>query len=317
MTGEPKKDSWWIRNGNRFPKGSEDEKAGGLFVFERIMPLPKHVREALIYLCFEKEERAQALQNAENKDCLIRPYLGLRRKELDSEQKKVRRGTLRNFPLYFDELAALQMNPSIIASDMALGLAAAHWKCRIDMTDVEFVIGSRRTTKVIKDEVVTPAGNSYKIGGTPKNLKPQAPNNDNKAPDFRNRAIQLWMLDFDKVNECIVSHEKQKTDIQTLVAGTRNNDPYYPKMVPDSLESMRVFEAFTSTYIAASKAILENDLVITAKEYGLSKGVQKATLNRPTELIRKWCAQAKAEMPKGRFEEIVKLGKKEGWLKAK
>ena len=262
MEGEAKRNEWWLRNQDRFPAGNGDDKAGGPFVFERIPALPKVVRENFIHLFFAEERKEQALANPDNQDCLVRPYLGLRRTDLNEEQRKIGRDSLRNFPLYADELETLQMNPALIASDMALGLATAHWIVQIDMTDVEFVIASRPTSKAIREELSAPIRKECEVGGPPRNIRLQTMSNDPKSPDFRNRVIQLWMLDFDKANVCQVMDESRREDIRKLVCGTRANDPYYPNMIPDSKESWAIFHAFTWTYIAASCAILEKGLEI-------------------------------------------------------
>ena len=312
MEGEAKRNEWWLRNQDRFPAGNGDDKAGGLFVFERIPALPRVVRENLIHFFFAEEKREQALADPDNQDCLIRPYLGSRWSDLSAEQRKVGRDSLRNFPLYADELETLHMDPTLIASDMALGLATAHWIVKIDMTDVEFVIASRPTSKAIKEEISRPVRKDCEIGGLPRDIRLRTMSNNPKSPDFRNRAIQLWMLDFDKANVCKVMDKSRKEDIRKLVCGTRANDPYYPKMIPDSKEGWAVFHAFTRTYIAASCAVLEKKLQI-AEEFGIPVKVQNAYMSRPRDVIKEWIAQERAEMPPERYQALMELAQREGW----
>ena len=51
-------------------------------------------------------------------------------------QKKAGCDVLRDFPFYTDEMEHLNMNPELLARDIALGVGVAHWSVNIDITDV-------------------------------------------------------------------------------------------------------------------------------------------------------------------------------------
>ncbi|KAF4120137.1 Zinc finger protein [Geosmithia morbida] len=134
---------WFQGNGHLFPIQNGGQKPGSFIFLERIMPLPRVVRTNLISHYFKPEDRQGAIADPENQACLCRTYLGLKSTEVPSDKREQELRTLKNFPLYLDQLFELNMDPFLIAREMALGLAAGHWVAGINMTDDEFVIGSR------------------------------------------------------------------------------------------------------------------------------------------------------------------------------
>ncbi|KAL2434351.1 hypothetical protein ABEF95_002714 [Exophiala dermatitidis] len=80
---------WWSRQRQRhqaaFPtddKKGKDLVGHALLTAERIPPLPKVVREALIDTYFRECDRAAAKKNPKNRDCLVRVYLGSQENEI-------------------------------------------------------------------------------------------------------------------------------------------------------------------------------------------------------------------------------------------
>ncbi|CAI6097593.1 unnamed protein product [Clonostachys chloroleuca] len=139
--------SRWFKNiGHIFPVKNGGQKPGPIICLERIMPLPKLIRDNLIKLYFKPENRRKALADKANNNCLCRPYLGRRSSEIAPEKRENELQTLRNFPLYLDQLEELEMEPLTIAQDMAMGLAAGHWAATVNMLGVEYVLGSRSLT---------------------------------------------------------------------------------------------------------------------------------------------------------------------------
>ncbi|MCJ1226719.1 hypothetical protein MMC12_003372 [Toensbergia leucococca] len=69
---------FWICNLQRFPAGHRTKQP--LFAVDRILPLPQATREALIKKYFDDDNGAQqeAKDDQDNKDCLVRIYLGER-----------------------------------------------------------------------------------------------------------------------------------------------------------------------------------------------------------------------------------------------
>lgn len=322
--GELDREGWWTHNGSRFPEGAGGlDKPGPLFMFERAMPLPQMIRESLIKHFFPLDDQEAALKNPENKNCLIRPYLGCRVAELDDDQKRDRLSTLRNFPLYLDELHDLNMNPVLIARDMALAVAGAHWTARVDLLDSEFVIAGR----------VASGGNLYEApikdmesdpdtASGPGTRKQKKRSSDPRSvtghiPDFRNRATQLWLFDFDKCTRFeMMPVEGQKERIVDIVKGTRANDPYYPKSIPDNKADYDLWVAFSETYIAASRAIIGYEL--NNQQIPHAPEARHAAMARPALVMNEWQKQEAlylhARDPEG-LRRIKALAKKEGWKK--
>lgn len=79
----------------------------------------------------------------ENEACLVRPYLGQRQGIIEINNPH---DTLQNFPLYLDQLEDIGLDIKQYATEMALGLAAIHWRACLNGMDMEFVIGSASPT---------------------------------------------------------------------------------------------------------------------------------------------------------------------------
>ncbi|KAJ5192628.1 hypothetical protein N7449_008770 [Penicillium cf. viridicatum] len=129
----------WRENLSQFPN---DTEIGYLFQVQRIFPLPKPSREALIRLYFPKKMHHSAYEDPDNKACLVRPYLGQRRGEWEFSRPAL---SLHNFPLYLDQIEELQLEAVQYSEGMAIGLVIIHWKAHLDGMDMEFVLGSATT----------------------------------------------------------------------------------------------------------------------------------------------------------------------------
>lgn len=140
-------DAWWTLNRSRVPSSNGDNVPNGVFLFERIPPVPRPLQERLVRRFWSQEQQQAAPNDADNRDCMIRPYSQERwayyeakwRTRLNNEQKK----SLRNFPAYLDDLGSIGLNCHAIARQIGLGLAVGNWEAQHDMTDVEFVIAGR------------------------------------------------------------------------------------------------------------------------------------------------------------------------------
>ena len=214
----------------RFPTNRRSQEP--ILVETRILPLPVVVREALIELYFDedKEVQQEAKDDQNNKDCLVRIYLGERE---SLQQQDHAYDSLRNFELRLNLMEDLSLDIEGIASEVAIGLAIIHWQAQIDGMDTEFVLGSSATW----DEV---PGDSKEKG-------------EIKIINFRKREIHLWMLDFDKASEINLTQE----DIdKKLVPAFLGNDPYFPLPNDDDEDDHRLWIAFSAAYLKASNAIL-------------------------------------------------------------
>lgn len=235
-------EQFWSSNIGRFPAGHRTQQP--IFSVDHILPLPKEIRDALIDIYFDDEGDTQeeAKNDQDNKDCLIRLYLG--------ERESVRQqcegyDTLRNFPLRLNMMEDLDLEFTGFAKEMALGLAILHWQAQIDGMDVEFVLGSSATRE-----------NSAAV-----------PLDTTEAINFQRREIHLWMFDFDKASEIVLTENDVK---MKLVPAFLGNDPYYPSPQVDQ----ELWDEFCNTYLAASELILQE------------KGVNHACGNLPQVFLK-------------------------------
>ena len=200
-------DEFWSTNLQLFPETHRTKQP--LFMVDKILPLPREIREDLIKLYFDQDEAVQkeALDDEENEHCLVRVYLGERYSHSHHSQEY---DTLRNFPLRLDMMEELNLDILQLATEMAIGLATLHWQACVDGMDTEFVIGSSATWDTQRprayDDVKSPPHNVEVI-------------------NFKRRALHLWMLDFDKADDIeLTEHDVDKK----LVPAFLGNDPYYP-----------------------------------------------------------------------------------------
>lgn len=315
---------WFKRNGYMFPEENGGTIPGPVICLERIMPLPKVIRESLIRHYFPTEKQEEALSDPRNKACLCRPYLGYTSRDAKEANpaKWEREGeTLQNFPLYLDILEELEMDPFTIARDMALGVAAGHWSACIDMLDVEFVIGSRPHMRGI--ELKTISRKDAQALRTKNTVRAREMNATSEPPSsqahasFRNRAIQLWMIDFNKVNEfdtSVADVKLYKQNIEQLVMNTRATDgDYYPRVLAKNRKQWDLWCAFATTYIDASREIASQDIEWSRKKgFQCSKKEEELRMKRPAHVINKWMEVEATECGVS-ADEFKKKLKQEGW----
>ncbi|OJD14492.1 hypothetical protein AJ78_05176 [Emergomyces pasteurianus Ep9510] len=118
---------------------------------QRILPLPYETRKALIRLYFDPAERERALSSKENKDCLIRVYLGAYAPEEIGDGTW--RTSLRNFELYLDMAKNIDLDVVRVAKEMAVSLAIMHWEAMCDGMDTEWVLGSVATSEMVLPDI--------------------------------------------------------------------------------------------------------------------------------------------------------------------
>lgn len=136
----PVSDSFWDNFSQHFATDTDTKVPNYGLISERILPLPLSVRAAIVDALCSKSIRKQKeafVKRPENKDCLVRLYLG--RRNDNSKTENVR---LRNFPLHVNEMEHLKLDTTMYAVTMARALAIMHWTAGIDANDVEFVLGS-------------------------------------------------------------------------------------------------------------------------------------------------------------------------------
>ena len=241
-------DEFWSANLQLFPKTHRTKQP--LFMVDKILPLPREIREDLIKLYFDPDEavQKQARDDEENEHCLIRVYLGERFSPCHHSRDY---DTLRNFPLRLDMMEDLDLSISQLATEMAIGLATLHWQACVSGMDTEFVIGRSATWDV---------------------ERPRAYDNKKSPPhkiqviNFKRRALHLWMLDFDKADDIeFTEHDVDKK----LVPAFLGNDPYYPRPQVDE----ELWDEFCEVYLEASGVILRR------------KGAEEAVRDLPQRFL--------------------------------
>jgi len=209
-------ESWWNDWRHRLPE--EHQATGTVYEVDRILPVPAKIRKVLTMLYFDEKNAEAIAANPENKDCLIRVYLGA--KETVHNQD-----TLRNFMMGLDGFD--EEFQEKLATEMAIGLAIIHWKAKVNAMDTEFVLG---TTATKEREGLAPFQH---------------------RANFQRREIHLWMLDFDKAEE--IKFTKKDVD-RLLVPAFLGNDPYFPR--PDVDKDL--WGTFSEVYLEASEIILQS-----------------------------------------------------------
>lgn len=222
---------WWDELVSKFP--AEFQVPCNALVSERIPPFSKDVRETLIeeYCPCSLRPKIESIKSSEpNQDCLIRPYLGRRRRlEKNSKYKSF---SLRNFPLHVDQVEELKLDGKLYARIMAETLAHLYWRANVDANDVEFVLAPPR-----KNHMDQLGENSSVIGS--KKLGEHV----------------IWILDFD----CCRQMSLNEKGVEQAVAAFYRNDPYYPRPGRNNSMDQALWEEFKHRFLQVSEAILAQE----------------------------------------------------------
>ncbi|EUC44524.1 hypothetical protein COCMIDRAFT_97946 [Bipolaris oryzae ATCC 44560] len=228
-------EKWWEVNRSRFP--DQDNATGYLFQVQRILPISKATRTALIKNYFPKEFHESSLADPSNKACLVRPYLGMRRSDHEFDHPAE---TLQNFPLHLDQMEDIELDIALFSREIAIGLAVIHWRAGLDGMDVEFVLGS----SAIGSELPPIVEHFESV--QPFSIP---------AGDFTRRQTHLWMLDFDKASK--LDFNDWKKTRQQMVTAVTANDPYFPNPATSGESEELTWSAFEAAYLQAADALLK------------------------------------------------------------
>jgi hypothetical protein len=135
---------WWETRPAQFSAGYSACRA---LVSERIPAVPRAVSDKVVDLLCEGNTKLSGFvkSNPDDDSCLIRPYLGRRRRHKQgASNSRFQRFSLRNVPLHIDQMEALGLDTKAYAETMADALALMHWVAEIDANDVEFVLAPPR-----------------------------------------------------------------------------------------------------------------------------------------------------------------------------
>jgi hypothetical protein len=245
-------DTWW--NENKLFFGTTLHESISLpamtLISQRILPLPKIAREALVNKYCPAPSRTLVAANPTNRDCLARVYLGRRR----ATNALSANFTLRNFNLHLDQMIELSLPINKIAGAIGEALAIVHWAAHVDGYDIEFVLGSEGHTAYTRDV-------SFALDMSPEQVAALSPHTDMESlmsVKFKHRTTRLWMLDFNLCNmwdesialanpEGLVSH---------LVMSFFENDPYYPLPLMERDLDQELWAVFSAQYLQMATKVL-------------------------------------------------------------
>jgi hypothetical protein len=219
------------------------EKLRSVLISERILPLPKIVRHAFIAKYCPEQHREAAIADPRNRDCLVRVYLG----ELRNNRPYMN-FSLRNFPLYLDQILDLELNAEGFADAIANTLAIIHFRAELDARDVEFVLGM--SPSFSHNQLPSFA---ELLRGSP-NLSTGPSGN---GINFKKRWIHLWVLDF---NECApITMDEAGMDL--AATAFQENAPYCPRPPKAGIKSnaqvYTLWVAFRQSYLKTSSIVLK------------------------------------------------------------
>lgn len=217
-------DQFWQLHLNMFPTGYRERTT--LVQMDRILPLPKVIRKALIAQFYPSQGSPinpqtldTLLNNRENKHCLVRTYLGRENGVINQQ-----RFSLRNFPLYLGSMKRLGLDVAGLANSMGKAYALMHWGAGVNGDDVEFVLGTSET------------------GGP-----------GDQDIDFQHRAVGFYLLDFGQCD--LVDLSQDPDDVYQAFKGamvTGDNQLF----IPHYKKNPEGFAAFREGYKQAGQTIL-------------------------------------------------------------
>jgi hypothetical protein len=226
-------DAIWEGFSSRLPFDYSYERFA--LMSQYIMPIPEPCREALVDIFCPKHLRKnipQILANQQNKNCLIRIYLGRRDPKSRASISQLK---LYNFPMLVNDMEELGMNTQRLAGVMADALAILHWTAHLDANDVEFVFGS------------SPARDTSTFNANDiRNASPWT--SEQGLADFQRRFVHMWLLDFNECHE----FEENPEGLKLICNGFWFNDPYYPRPGSDNVDDIELWAIFRDRYLQSS-----------------------------------------------------------------
>lgn len=211
-------------------------------VSSRIFPLPWHLCVAVVDAFAPRDVRMNKeayLARDENKNCLVRLYLGRR-----ENRPSTRKFHLRNFDLTVGEMEYFRLDTKLYARIMAQALAVLHWKAKLDANDVEYVLGSA-------SKISTPptAAELYSMrrGIGPYGIR---------DPGFHHRSVGMYLLDFDQCQNFPEDHRA----VDQLMKGFYHNDPYYPRPCSTDESDRSLWRIFRRNYLEVSANLTDSRL---------------------------------------------------------
>ncbi|KUM55451.1 hypothetical protein ACN42_g11825 [Penicillium freii] len=243
---------WWDAHLELFPGSYLSFPLPAMaLITERILPLPKLARQALIDVYCPESSQLAVRSHDTNRDCLARIYLGRRR---GANNPPPANFTLRNFNLCLDQMIELNLPIHHYAKAIGQALAIMHWSANVDCYDVEFVLGSEGETTYTQDICCSLGLSAEELARLPAHTDLDRMIRIN----FRRRTTRVWVLDF---NLCSIWEERMGLErpdelIAHLVGAFFENDPYYPRPSQDLEPEKSLWFTFSSSYRDAAATLL-------------------------------------------------------------
>ncbi|KAJ5919135.1 zinc finger protein-domain-containing protein [Penicillium verhagenii] len=221
-----------------------------VLISQRILPLPKVAREALVAKYCPESSQALVKANPTNRDCLARVYLGRRRITTAPSANF----TLRNFNLHLDQMVELGLPVQKMAGAIGEALAIVHWAAHVDGYDIEFVLGSEGYTTYTRDLSTVLNLSAEQVAALP----PQTDIESMISGKLKHRITRLWMLDFNLCNmwDENAAFSSPGALISQLVISFFENDPYYPLPLMECDLDQELWAIFTAQYIQTAAQVL-------------------------------------------------------------
>lgn len=197
---------------------------------ERVLPLPKTIRRALIERFYPEKSEDHAVSPTvvqgvlglvPNKHCLVRPYVGMGSKTYTQAHF-----SLRNFILSLQSLRDLGFDVEGLATTLGKAYAIMHWGAHVDGDDVEFVLGSSTTDSP-----------------------------DSQEASLQSREISLHLLDFGQCEMVDMSSDPQVVYQAFKGAMVTGDNAYF---IPNHRLSPGLFQAFVEAYSQAADEIIRD-----------------------------------------------------------
>ncbi|KAI9760549.1 MAG: hypothetical protein M1840_002387 [Geoglossum simile] len=244
-----REDKWWNDHIQKFGFTPQFALPTSALFMERILPIPKAAREALINVFCPERLRAAVKQDPVNRDCLVRLYMGRRRAENTPEPQNF---PLRNFNLFLDQMIHLDLPVGEYADALAEALALIHWMANVDGYDIEFILGSEPMYQYPWDCRPLRSEEVFDIS-LPCSTA------DRAMVDFKKRITRVWVLDFNLCSVFKPTEVDSKALVGHLVNAFFENDPYYP--IPQATNPLDrlLWERFSKEYLRKSEEILAGE----------------------------------------------------------
>lgn len=247
---QPSTASFWDVNIDRFEyTDAFPAMRRDVICFERIFPLAKPIRESLIDHFWPENLRDSAKVYEANKDCLVRPLFGRKRRGGHSMLKAF---SLRNYQLHLDqyeEIGLEGLGARDLIHAMADALAVLHWHVKIDGNDIEFVLGSSpQGEQQVRREVSL---DQLLAAERPRSTFEFVTATD---VDFKHRVTSLWLIDFDACSD--ISMDQQ--GVNKACKAFCETERYCPRPHSGDPVAQRLWQAFGERYLATAKKFIDN-----------------------------------------------------------